>query len=286
MSRVRSQAGFALLDVLVAGFVLAIALAGLAGILIGSEGEASAEVTQSQLINVADQQIEQVRAAVAANGFNALALTAAPTPYTTWSTEQTWADPAEFVQTDSSCGYGYAFEILQNYDVSSSSAPPGFTTWSGCGTAGEPLQILSGGLIAVPNGTSPPACSSTVIDNACIETLSHGESVQVDTFVTDSYIGCGTNTEAVTTISCPNATTGSVANCAANSTTTPTFPTSTSSSTSCADVRRVVVAVVPPNTAGAKTSPTTPLYVSTMFTDPDPAAVEQGAIGIGIGAAP
>ncbi len=60
------------------------------------------------------------------------------------------------------------------------------------------------------------------------------DTATVDTYVTDSYVGCNSSLG-----SCPSTTSGSVTGCS--------WPTSTTSSTTCADARRVVVAVVMDN---------------------------------------
>jgi hypothetical protein len=51
----------------------------------------------------------------------------------------------------------------------------------------------------------------------------------------------------------------------------------------------VIVAVVPASTAASTSGPTggrpvTPLYVSTVFTNPNPSGVAQSTIGLSVGA--
>jgi prepilin-type N-terminal cleavage/methylation domain-containing protein len=281
MSRALSQRGFTLIEVMVAALLMTVALTGLSTVLIGSSDQSIAAVQQTQLVNVAAEQLEQVRATVSDGDFDALALSAAPQLRTAATVDATAADPIAFATADATCGYGYGYEILQNYDNSSSGAPAGFTPWSGCPANSEPLDILSGGLITVPASSMPPTCSSTVLYSTCSQALLGGGSVVIDTFVTDTYVGCGD----IASSSCPNASSGAVANCPATS-----FPTSASASTACADARRVIVAVVPGATAAGTTTgptggrPVTPLYISTVFTNPNPSGAAQSAIGLTVGA--
>jgi hypothetical protein len=169
-------------------------------------------------------------------------------------------DPNYFAPSSSGCGLsnqGYAIEA--NYDNTSEGAMTGTPTWSGC-TSGsfsvmEPLEILSGGFVS-------PTQTSVAVGS---------ETATVDTFVTDTYVGCTS-----TLGGCPTVGGNTVSGC--------TFPTSTTSSTECADARRVTVAVVPAASAPQDAAQNSPVYISTVFTNPTPSNAPTTAIGINLGA--
>jgi prepilin-type N-terminal cleavage/methylation domain-containing protein len=300
----KRQQGFTLIEVLVAALVVVIGMTALAGILIGAQNQASADVQESQLINIADRQIEQIRAAVATEGFDSLGVSlpggeavSSFMPLSTSTIRSTFLDPERFVE-------GGCFEIASNYDsVNTSSAPPygsappGFTPWSNCNTQAEPLQTFTSGGI-VQWTTSPiPACATGAASNATFPCwLSLGSTcsaagtyavgavpacaVTVYAFVTDTYVGCGTTTGTTTTAGastgiCPTLSGGTVQ---ASSCTT----ASTTVSSPCADARRVTVAVVPNSTH--LSARVTPIYLSTIFANPAPSTSQAGSIGLTAGA--
>jgi prepilin-type N-terminal cleavage/methylation domain-containing protein len=282
------QRGFTLVEVMVAALVLVIAFTALAAVFIGGQNESSSTVEEAQLINVADQQIEQVRAATANAGFGNLALTATPTaPSAPTSVGQTWSTPNSFVEGSSASGCGttgFDFEIANNYDsvTTSGSGPYGatptnFVPWASC-SQGEPLEVVSSGLINVQNNNTPPtgtptSCSSATIYSPC-QVLVGNTTLDVYTYVTDSYVGCATGTSS--SAACPTInSTGSV------KTSSCTFPSSVTSSTPCADARRVTVAVVP--MLSHTLARLTPVYVSTVFTNPTPSSSQQSAVGLTLG---
>ncbi len=333
----RNEGGLTLIEVMVAALVVVIGMLGLASVLIGGQNQSSSNTREAQLMNVADQQIEQVRAEVQADGFDELAMSAAPTAIPTPTTVpggNTWANPAAFVEPASTggagtCGtVGYGFEIAANYDDIStaspgstpySSAPPGFVQWAGCPTDVEPLEVIapvSGSwpvIVQTMNGTTSECGASTSsasnvaadatptsasITSPCTVSLSNGSfhsTVTVYTFVTDTYVGddAGVPCSNPGTPLCPCVATSSVG-CAQQTPAAPTlegcssagFPASTTTSTPystiCADARRVTVAVVP--SGALQAGRVSPVYLSTVFTDPIVSQDQQNAVGLVLGA--
>jgi type II secretory pathway pseudopilin PulG len=302
----RDERGFTLIEVLVAGLVIVIGMIALAGVLIGAQNQASADVQQNQLINVADQQIEQVRGAVGTQGFLALGMSAVPSAQSTAKVRSTWFDPQNFVE-------GGCFEIANNYDAVNvaanaaapyGTAPTGFTPWSSCNAQSEPLQTLTSGAIVQEAGTSVGQCTGsggtgtaiaspcwTKLNSSCTATGTYvitgvpACAVTVYTFVTDTYVGCGgaTSTTGTTTSAaqlCPDASSGTVQDGTAQALSS-CMTTSSSASQPCADARRVTVAVVP-NVVHTNAQ-VTPLYLSSVFTNPQPSNDSGGSIGITAG---
>ena len=153
-----------LIEVLVAALVIVIGMIALAGVLIGAQNQASADVQQNQLINIADQQIEQVRADVGNSGlFRRWDCRPFRPPKATQASRSTWFDPEKFVE-------GGCFEIANNYDVVNVTAgaaapygtvPTGFTPWNSCNLQSEPLQILTSGAIVQEAGPSIGQCTGS-----------------------------------------------------------------------------------------------------------------------------
>jgi prepilin-type N-terminal cleavage/methylation domain-containing protein len=308
------ERGFTLIEVIVAALVLVLAFTALAVIFINGQNESSAAVEQSQLINVADQQIEQVRGQVNNGGFNALGLSAVPTVAsqfkntdgTAATIQSTYKDPDAFTFTT---GTASCFDINRNYDGASAAnfateTPPAFVQWSNCSTYGEPLQTLgttamvqsgtlsSGAAVdpnggTLPNGVAVHACStstSSTIYSPCFAEF-NSTYVNVYTFVTDTYIGCGTGTTGTGT---GVITTASGASCPAVSgaavqvqSASPAcaFPTTSAASTPCGDSRRVTVAADPVQVHQGL-GRLTPVYISTIFTNPDPTTTSASSIGL------
>jgi prepilin-type N-terminal cleavage/methylation domain-containing protein len=285
--RLKRQDGFTLVEVLVAAIVLVLALTAVVTVVVGGQSQSSATVQEAELINIADQQIEQVRAEVAASGFSELAMSSTPTAPASPEAasnivRNTFKNPNTFVE--SSC-----YEIASNYDNVNTSAsaqpygtaPTGFMQWSYCGSDdGEPMAVLGSpatALINVTTGT-PSACStasSATITVPCTISLYNGYSATVYEYVTDTFVGCGASTYATTGSTCSLPSTSGV--CASSS-----YPTSTSpASTLCSDARRVTVAVYPGG-AGRLALPT-PVFLSTVIADPTPVTSQSGALGLTLG---
>jgi prepilin-type N-terminal cleavage/methylation domain-containing protein len=280
---IRAESGFTLIEVMVAALILVIGAVALATVLINGQNESASTVQESQLINVADQQIEQVRAGVAESGFDALGLrfSAGFPAVSNAAVKRTFRDPDKFVPPGSTC-----FEIASDYDnvsVTGSSpyatAPTGFTPWGACGPLdvdAEPLQLLSTSgtltpLISVSSTVGACPTGSTALVTPCTVTLTGGPTVTVYTFVTDTY-EC-TTTSGTTATSCPPLSGGAVP-------TTCTLSSSTAGSTPCSDARRVTVAIVP--NVNHALSRVTPIYLSSIFTNPTPSSSGSGTLGLGV----
>ena len=252
-----------MIEVIVAAFCLALVVGAVATLFVTGNRSSLAGQRQAALIAVADQQIETIRDEVKTKGFDALAMKSAPSAAssaTLSSDTNVQLDPDYFAPASTGCGLsnqGYAIET--NYDNTSEGAVTGTPTWSGCTNASfsviEPLEILSGGFVS---------SSQTNVSVG-------SETATVDTYVTDTYVGCTS-----TLGGCPTVSGNTVSGCS--------FPTTTASSTECADARRVIVAVVPTPSAHQDAAQNSPVYISTVFTNPTPSNAPTSAIGINLGA--
>jgi type II secretory pathway pseudopilin PulG len=236
-----TEDGVTIVEVMVAA-ICALLIIG-ASALLFSRGSDSALASQrqSELIAVADQQIENIRQQVKTNasGFDALAMSSAPQAGTnsilSYSTT-THTDPNDFVVSGSGCGSaneGYTIE--NNYDNTSEGTPATLASWSGCSTGAEPLVIQSGGIVT-PKQTNVAVGSGTAT---------------VYTYVTDTYLGCNSSLG-----SC-SSTTG--------------------------DARRVIVAVLLNNGGRTDIGQNSPVFVSTIFTNPVPSNQINNSIGLTLG---
>ncbi|HEV3054889.1 MAG TPA: prepilin-type N-terminal cleavage/methylation domain-containing protein [Solirubrobacteraceae bacterium] len=258
----RHEDGFTMIEVIVAAFCLGLIIVAVATLFVTGNRSSLAGERQAALIAVADQQIEFIRSEVKTKGFDALAMSSAPTTAassTLSSDANVQLNPDYFAPASSGCGpsnQGYAIET--NYDNTTEGAPTGTPTWSGCTNASfsviEPLEILTGGFV-------PPGPTTVTVGS---------ETATVDTYVTDSYVGCTS-----TLGGCPTLSSNSVSGC--------TFPTATTSSTTCADARRVIVAVVPNASARQGAAQNSPVYISTVFTNPTPSNMPTNSIGLTLG---
>jgi type II secretory pathway pseudopilin PulG len=260
------EEGFSLIEVLVAALILVLIISSATVLFADGNDSSVASERDSQLISVADQQIETIREEVKTEGFDLLAMNAAPAAGSgsTFSySSTTYADPNHFVSASTGCGLSNeGYEIEANYDNTSGGAAPGVLPWSGCtdtSTAvAEPLEILSGGFVT-PQQT-----------NVAVGT----DTATVDTYVTDTYVGCTSSAGELST--CPTTTGNVVAGCS--------WPTAPSASTTCADARRVTVAVVLGDHGSRfNIGQSSPVYVSTVFTSPTPSNAPNTAIGLTLG---
>jgi type II secretory pathway pseudopilin PulG len=276
-AHVRSQAGFTVIEALLAGVLGAIIIGAAAALFVNNNDHALSAQRQSELIAVADQQIENLRGQVKAKGFAALAMSGQPQALpssiaNTASSATSPVDPNTFVATVTGCGGsgGQELMIQANFDDTTEGVPvnpqstskSGVLPWSNCTSTtsqvGEPLEILSGGFVT-PQQNNVSVGSDTAT---------------VDTYVTDTYVGCNSGSLG----GCPT-TTGGIVGCNSSS----SWPTSTSASTACADARRVVVAVVLNDHGRRNIGQNTPVYVSTIFTNPVPSNAPQNSIGLTLG---
>jgi type II secretory pathway pseudopilin PulG len=258
-----------MIEVLIAAVILVTVIAATSALFVrGSDASLSTQ-RQSQAISLADQEIEAIRQQVKTQGFDALAMRSLPATgaATTLGAigPNTYTDPSHYVSTGlTGCGpsnAGYAIEA--NWDNSAEGAASSVTPWSSCidttAAIDEPLEVLSGGFVT-PHQTNVTVGSDTAT---------------VDTYVTDTYIGCNSALG-----SCPSTSSGSVSGCS--------WPTSTTTSTTCADARRVIVAVVVndhsySSTGRADVGSNSPTYVSTVFTNPDPSNSPDNPAGVTLG---
>jgi type II secretory pathway pseudopilin PulG len=276
------ERGLTMIEVVVALFMLALVMTAAVALFTRGELSSAGTLTESQLVGVADQQLEAVRDAVKTDGFDALALTVAPAhsgaaPLLSSSTTQIQSDPDYFVSASSGCGQSNAgFDIEENWDNSLGGPPSGQLAWSGCtatsSVLAEPLEVLPNGFLGAGSSSAPcPSSSMSALDAVCyVQIGADGPRVTVHTYVTDTYVGClGSG--------CPTVSDGTVSGCS--------WPTGTVASTTCADARRVIVAVVPPLAASGRVAlgHATPLYESTIFTAPTPANAPGGNAGLTLG---
>ena len=110
MSRMRSDQGFTIIEVLVAAVILITVIAATSALFIRGNDASLASQRQSQAISVADEEIELVRQDVKTKGFDALAMTALPSTGSSSSLNaialgNTYTDPNHFV-TSSQTGCG------------------------------------------------------------------------------------------------------------------------------------------------------------------------------------
>jgi len=273
-----AEHGFTIIEVLVAALMLALIIAAASALFVtGNDGSIAAQ-RESQLISVADQQIETIRQEVKTSGFAELAMQTTPSGLpgsipNTSPFSSLKADPNSFAVVKSGCGgSGEEYDIEANYDntadpnsVSGQPENPentsasGLTSWSGCDSGAEPLEILNSSL-----GFIKPQQTITVGSDTAV----------VDTYVTDTYVGCNT----VGSSACPTVSNGTIQSG------TCTFPTTSSpTSTLCSDARRVIVAVVIDDHGRLNIGPSAPVYVSTIFTNPTPSNEPSSTIGITLG---
>lgn len=265
MSRHAEERGFTIVEVLVAALMMAMIVGAMATLFINGSDASVATQRQSQMISVADQQIEQIRREVKTQGFNGLALSGQPVPLPGGIPNRSYssslpADPYSFVKALSGCGPSSEEYLIEpNYDNTGEPIANllGLLPWAGCTNTstqiGEPLEILPGGFVQ-------PQQTVTV----------GGDTAVVDTYVTDTYVGCN----ATGLGNCPDTSSGSVS-CSA-------WPTA-SASTTCGDARRVIVAVVLNDHGRYDLGPGGPVYVSTVFTNPTPSNAPSSAIGFTVG---
>jgi type II secretory pathway pseudopilin PulG len=278
----RSDRGFTLVEVLVAALMMSLIVGAMAAMFLHGSDASVATQRQSQMISIADQQIENIRGQVKTSGFNKLAMSGQPAALPGTITNSSYsstlnADPNAFVKSVTGCGSSNEELLIEsNFNNTGEGVPlnPANTSkssllpWVSCtntgtltGTGaqiGEPLQILSNGFVT-------PQQSLTVGTDTFV----------VDTYVTDTYVGCNSSGLG----NCPTTSSGSVS-CGA-------WP-STTASTTCGDARRVIVAVIlkQPGYSGHARydfGPTSPVYVSTVFTNPSPSNEPTSSIGFTIG---
>jgi type II secretory pathway pseudopilin PulG len=281
-----SEHGFTIVEVLVAAVILILVAAAGTTLFAGGADSSVAAQRRSQMISIADAQIETIRSEVKTNGFAALAMTGAPSALNTTTIPNTapagiQIDPyglATNLGSASSCGgSGWEYQISGNYDLTSGGTPTvpstgasGVTSWQGCGAGYEPLQIIGAGFV-LPQQTLTPSNDPAVTD-----------TFVVDTFVTDTYIPCNPGGS----VSCPTVTSSGTGSAIVQTVACPgpgSFPTTISSDTVCADARRVTVAVILDDHGKATIGQASPVYLSTVFTNPTPTNEPTNSLGLTLG---
>jgi hypothetical protein len=231
------------MEVVVSALCLALIVSAVASLLVNGGDTALQSQRQTALLEFADQQIEQIRQSVKNNpaGFAALATSAAPS-----ATATNVDDPNHFWAADGGCkptgsptSYG-EYYIVNDYlnpttPLSAGSATGTEPAFSGCDSGAEPLVVTAGAIVPVSAGPYSVG----------------GDAVMVDSYVTQTNVGCNTNIGGGT--------------CGT-------------------DARRVTVAVVPTGTVGGgSTQIAAPIYTSTIFTNPQPTNAPNGTIGLTLG---
>ena len=257
MSRLRTDdAGFTLIEAVISTLCVVLILAAGAAFFGAGDTSTLASQRQAQAVNLADQYIEQIRLALktSTTGFAALAMNAAPSAgssATLFSTA-THTDPNDFVSSAPGCGSSNAgYMIESNWDNTGDGVAPGISAWTGCPTGAEPLAIASGTGIVTPKQGPITVGSSTAY---------------IYSYVTDTNVGCTT-----TVLGACNTSNGG---------------------TPLGDAKRVIVAVVMNNGATNNTGSgavythgqNTPVYVSTIFTNPVPSNQSNISVGLNVGA--
>ena len=238
------ESGFTIIEVMVAAALGALVIGAGAALFAQSNDSALGSQRQSQLLAVADQQIEQIREQVKTNpaGFSALAMSAAPSAGTnsTLSYSNTaHVDPNDFVSSSTGCGPNNAGYLIEaNYNSTTEGLAPTVSPWTGCATGAEPLVIAAGGIVT-PKQTV---------------TLGSGTAT-VYSYVTDTYVGC--------------TTAGGLGNC--------------SSATGDVRRLVVAVVPGNGGRTTNNIGPNAPAFVSTIFANPVPTNQVNSSIGLTLG---
>lgn len=241
----RGEAGVSLIEVMIGAMIAIIVIGASASLFAKANDSSLASQRQSELLAVADQQIENIREAVKTNGrgFSALAMNAAPaagTNSTLSYSSTTHTDPNDFVSSSTGCGSNNAGYLIEaNYDTTSEGIAPGVASWTGCATGAEPIVVQAGGIV------TPKQANITV----------GSDIATVYSYVTDTYIGCSSSVNS------------SLGPC----------------SSATGDARRVVVAVLLNNHGRKDIGQNSPVYVSTVFTNPVPTNQVNSSIGLTLG---
>jgi hypothetical protein len=242
-----------MIEVLIAAVIGVTIVGAVTGLFLTGNDQSLASQRQSELIAVADQQIENIRQEVKtnANGFAALAMSSLPatgSSATLTGAPNTYTDPNHFVSASSGCGVGNeGYTIETNYDNTGAGVAT-IPAWSSCATGVEPLVVQNSTLTpTLPTGIVTPQQTSVAVG---------GGTATVDSYVTDTNIGGCASVGS----SCSGAAT-----------------------TYTGDARRVIVAVFFNGTTRWKTGGDSPVYVSTIFTNPVPSNQTNSSIGITLG---
>jgi type II secretory pathway pseudopilin PulG len=253
--------GFTVVEVIVAMALAVILIGALTNLFITGNNSALSAQRHSQLIAVADQQIEKIRQLVktSSSGFAGLALSAAPAADPTLTANATfesngvaYLDPYHFVSTAGNCGpsnLGYTIET--NYDNTAEGTLASVPAFSGCPAGVEPLLVKTGAA-----GTYGTPVVGFVSPGPTTVTVGSG-TASVYTYVTATSLGCSPGSSDYVA--------GAAGACFA-------------------DARRVTVAVrLLTSNNRSDIGPTTPVYVSTIVSNPVPSNQTNSSTGITLG---
>jgi hypothetical protein len=256
--RALAQDGDTLIEVVVAAFLGAIVISALALAFVKGNDASLGAQRETALIEAANQEMETISQDVKGNvdGFSGLAMAGAPPAASTASVAYDSATPLDPDSYVTSCSGTSAYEIESNYDDSpapgtSADLVSSIPVEPPCATAGlEPLIVnATGGFV--------PAIGST----GSQQVTSGSMTIDLYDYVTATSVGC-------------NASLGSG---------------------SCTDdARRVIVAAVDSQAASKCSSAVqstnrcaigadSPVYLTTIFTNPIPSNSPNSSIGITLG---
>jgi prepilin-type N-terminal cleavage/methylation domain-containing protein len=250
-SGVRDDQGFTMIEVIIAMFIAVIVIGALAvGFVGASDGVTSAQ-TETQLIAVADQHIEQIRQLVDADGFDALALTSNPAGPEPSTLPADPSDPDDYVtgwsSTYPAATWTPSSATVEGYLIESNFNNSALGTIDGGTTFSEPL-LVNGAW----NYTSGTTTSEGQVPQTFTVTLPSGEVVTGHVYITATTVPCAA--------------------------------TGTLLGTSCTgDARRLIVAVQDQSPAGRTDVPTAPEYTSTIIVRGEPANQQNLSNGLEVG---
>jgi len=172
------ERGFTLVEVIVAMVVALLVIGAAASGFARNSDSADAAQLQSELLTVAQQQIEKVHSIVTQYGFDALALNATPPTPTDAVLPTDPTDPDDFIRNHSSASPSFLIET--NYN-----ATGGGQISSVVSNNGEPLEIDT------TNGRIAPTVASNPADVNTQVAVGSGTAT-VYTFVTQATVPCNT----------------------------------------------------------------------------------------------
>jgi type II secretory pathway pseudopilin PulG len=234
---------FTLIEVIVGAMLLALVVAAATALFISGSDSSLAAQRESQLISVADQQIENVRQIVKTSGFSALGLSSPPptaSSATVKFNSSTPLDPNSYVTT---CDGNSAYKIEANYDNSSEGLVSSLPVEPPCTTAGlEPL---------VTGGTLPPNPPSVTVGSM---------TVALYEYVTQTSVGC-------------NSSLGS-GGCTGDARRVIVVAVDSQAATRCSSTVSINRCSLGANA---------PVYLTTIFTNPTPSNAPNKSIGLTLG---
>lgn len=235
--------GFTLIEVLVGVILLALVVAAAGALFISGSDSSLGAQRESQLLSVADQQMENVRQTVKKNGFAALGLSSLPAAASSATVKFSSATPLDPNSFVISCGSTSAYKIEANYDNSGEGLVSTLPVESPCTTAGvEPL---------VTGGTLSPTPPSVTVGSM---------TVTVYEYVTQTSVGCNSSLGS-----------GGCTNDARRVVVVAVDSQAQARCSSAATLNRCSL--------GA----TAPVYLSTIFTNPTPSNAPNSSIGLTLG---